>query len=83
MNAFDALERGGVEQVPAGSVWSRRDNLGLMVDYVTPRIDRERLCGFMQTVWRPMMPNYAERQQMGTETLSEAKKQYEAMLAAR
>ena len=83
MNAFDALERGGFEQVPAGSVWSRRDNLGLMVDYVTPRIDRERLCGFMQTVWRPMMPNYAERQQMGTETLSEAKKQYEAMMAAR
>jgi hypothetical protein len=30
-----------------------------------------------------MIPNYAERQQMGTETLSEAKKQYEAMMAAR
>ena len=74
---FEALERGGFEQIPAGSVWSAEDNLELMVDYVRPRVTEERLCGFMQTVWRPMMPNYAVRQQLGAETLGRAKTRYE------
>ena len=52
-----------------------------MIDYMLPRIGGERLAGYMQTVWRPMMPNYADRQQMGVETLCAAKMRYEALTA--
>jgi len=83
LRGFDALEQGGYEQIPAGSVWSWKGNFERMIDYTLPRIGGDRLAGFMQTVWRPMMPNYAERQQMGTETLGAAKARYEALTAAK
>ena len=79
-HGFDALERGGFEQIPAGSVWSVKENLEMLVDYVRPRIAEERLCGIMQTVWRPMMANYAVRQQMGVETLGSVKARYEGSI---
>ena len=81
IRGFAALEEGGFEQVPTGSVWSRRDNFEKIADYAAANMDKSLLCGMMQTVWRPMMANYADRQSMGVATLGETKARYEALIA--
>ena len=81
IRGFAALEQGGFEQVPAGSVWSRRDNFEKIADYAAEHLDKTLLTGMMQTVWRPMMANYADRQAMGVQTLGETKMHYEALIA--
>lgn len=77
VDAFETLERAGFDQIPAGSVWSREDNFGLLVDYTRTRISEEHLGGYLQTVWRPMMPVWTEEQRRGVRTLAEAKQAYE------
>ena len=81
IRGFAALEEGGFEQVPTGSVWSRRDNFEKIAEYAAAHLDKSLLPGMMQTVWRPMMANYADRQSMGVATLGETKARYEALIA--
>ena len=57
IRGFAALEQGGFEQVPTGSVWSRRDNFEKIAEYAAAHLDKSLLSGMMQTVWRPMMAN--------------------------
>lgn len=76
LRAFEALDRAGFEQMPAGSVWSCEDNLVRMVDFTRDKISPDRLSGYLQTVWRPMMANYASNQRRGVKMLGKAKEHY-------
>jgi len=54
------LEDHGYDQIPTGSTWESQESLALTIDYCTPRIAPERLHGYLQTPWRPTLPQYLD-----------------------
>ena len=64
VKAYDQIEAHGYDQIPTGSNWSTKDNFEGTVRYCSQTIPRERLKGFLQTVWRPtieeMRPKHLE-----------------------
>ena len=52
---YDKLESAGFDQIPAGSSCGSMKNFPMTVDYCGSRIAPERLLGYMQTVWAPVM----------------------------
>ncbi len=59
--AFQVLADAGYDQIPTGSNWSSPDNFGLLVEYCAERIPEERLLGFLQTPWKPTLPDCRTR----------------------
>ncbi len=78
IRAFETLDRHGFDQVPTGSVWTRHDNFEKMVGATKSVISEEHLMGYMQSVWRPMMPLHKAQQNAGVKTLGDAKKRFES-----
>jgi len=56
---FDKLDRHGYDQIPTGSIWGRKGNFPMLVAYGDAHISREHLLGYMQTVWKPTLPETA------------------------
>jgi hypothetical protein len=54
--AYDDMDAAGFEQVPTGSNWSHPDNFGALAAYCREHIAPERLLGFLQTPWKPTLP---------------------------
>ena len=55
VGAYQLLEENGFDQIPTGSNWSNSVNFGKTVDYCRNVIAPERLCGFLQTPWKPTL----------------------------
>ncbi len=52
------IEELGYRQVPAGSNWTRKDNLSHLAEFTSKNLKPEGLLGLMQTVWHPMVPEH-------------------------
>lgn len=61
VEAYHVLDSSGFEQVPTGSNHSNDTNFGQTVEYCQQTVAPERLAGFLQTVWRPTIEQYADR----------------------
>ncbi len=57
VGAWDQLDQHGFDQIPTGSNWDFEDNFESVTKYCKRHIDSERLLGFMQTIWRPCLPD--------------------------
>jgi hypothetical protein len=75
---FDKLSERGYDQVPTGSVWSKRENFEGLVRYGKEHIDPATLKGFMQSAWERTDPAWMHVHRAGAETLAAAKSWYEA-----
>ncbi len=62
----------GYDQVPTGSNWTRPTNFGLTVEYCRQHIPAERLLGFMQTTWKPMLEECRQRHMEAIDQAAEA-----------
>ena len=71
------LDQAGFDQMPTGSVDFDRDSLPLLVAYCKKRLNRDRLFGFMQTTWDPVLPDWQEELSEGCRRLAEARAIFE------
>lgn len=76
VRAYLDLEANGYDQVPAGSNWSANTNFEDTVKFARENIAAERLKGFFQTVWRPILPDYRDRQIRAIEQVAAARKRF-------
>jgi hypothetical protein len=53
---YTELEAHGYDQIPTGSNWSSPTNFERTVEYCVSRIAPDRLLGFLQTPWKPTLP---------------------------
>ena len=74
---FDKLAERGYDQIPTGSVWSKRENFEGLVRYCREHISGEHLLGFMQSAWERTDPAWMHVHRAGAETLAAAKKWFE------
>jgi hypothetical protein len=77
LHAYLDLEHGGFDQVPAGSVDVVDDNFPDTVHWVQQNLPKQRVMGFMQTTWRPMMDTYRDRFELAIEKLAEGKQRFD------
>lgn len=70
--AYTALDTAGYEQVPTGSNHSSPDNFSGTVDHCKSVIEPNRLLGFLQTVWRPTVAQYADRHEAAIDQVGAA-----------
>jgi len=73
VKAYLDLEGHGFEQVPTGSNWSCDTNFGGTVEFAKQSIPRERLAGFLQTVWRPTLEAYRQKHLNAIDQLARAR----------
>ena len=73
VKAYLDLEGHGFEQVPTGSNWSCDTNFGGIVEFAKQSIPRERLAGFLQTVWRPTLEAYRQKHLNAIDQLARAR----------
>jgi hypothetical protein len=76
VKAYLDLERHGYDQVPTGSNWSCDGNFGGTVEFATKYIARQRLAGFLQTVWRPTLEEYRRKHLDAIDQLARARKAF-------
>lgn len=76
VKAYLDLEANGYDQVPTGSNWSADTNFEDTVKFARENIAAERLKGFFQTVWRPILPDYRDRQIKAIEQVAAARKRF-------
>ena len=77
VRAYLDLEKYGYDQIPTGSICSVQENLEKTVSYCSRRISRERLFGFLQTVWRPTIPSFRRKHLNAIKAVSKAKNRFE------
>ena len=81
LQAYVELERLGFDQIPAGSTTHTYgqpvDNFGGTVPFAVEQIAPERLLGFLQTVWRPVVPEARDRWLASIAAVGRAKAAYE------
>lgn len=77
VEAYHDLAEAGYDQIPTGSNWSDAANFGMTVDYLVNVIPPERLLGFLQTPWKPTMPDCRDRHLQAIEKVREAKEKLE------
>jgi hypothetical protein len=73
--AYLDLELHGYDQIPTGSNWSTDGNMAGTVAYCAEHIAPERLCGFLQTVWRPTLEACREQHMRALDLVGEARAQ--------
>ena len=78
VRTYDELEQHGYDQVPTGSNWVTPDNYPDTVRYCRDRIDPGRLKGFLQTVWRPTLPDCFDRHEEAIASACRAKGVYQS-----
>jgi len=61
IKAYLDLDQHGYDQIPTGSNWTNSLNFGLTVKHCQSHLNRQRLIGFLQTVWMPMLETHRRR----------------------
>jgi hypothetical protein len=62
VSSYIELDNLGYDQVPTGSNYSTPENFEKTVAFCKRNIDPSRLLGFMQTTWKPTMPEQGWRE---------------------
>lgn len=58
---YEDMDKHGYRQIPTGSNWSKQGQFEKLVEYCMEKIGGERLLGFLQTPWKPTLPEHSER----------------------
>jgi len=61
VKAYQDLDKHGYDQIPTGSNWTSSLNFGLTVKHCRSHLNRQRLKGFLQTPWLPMLEACRQR----------------------
>lgn len=77
VKAYLDLEEHGYDQIPTGSNWTSPLNFERTVRFAKRRIAPERLKGFLQTTWKPTLPEYRERHLSAIEQVAAARRVFE------
>ena len=77
VRCYDILDAHGYDQIPAGSVFSYKDNFHKLAEYSKEHISKEHLIGMMQTVWERVDEGWMDRQALAEESIAETKKWFE------
>lgn len=75
--AYMDLDSGKWDQIPTGSVDVVDSNFPDTVSFAQRHLPAERVLGFMQTTWRPMMESYRGRFETGIEKFAEGKSRFD------
>ncbi|WP_129664142.1 Tat pathway signal protein [Phytoactinopolyspora endophytica] len=54
------LDDQGFDQIPTASNYRQARSFGLTVDFCRRRLDHARLLGFLQTTWKPTIPQFRD-----------------------
>ena len=73
---FHILEAHGYDQIPAGSIEYKRENMELLAKYCKEHISKEHLFGFIQTTWASVEEKYKDKLFDGAATLGETIKTF-------
>lgn len=77
LRAFLELERGGFDQIPAGSIDVSPDNFAGNVRFAQQHLPCSRTLGFMQTYWRPMLEEFRDFHELGVARFAEGLRTYD------
>ena len=77
LECFDILSENGYDQVPAGSVFSCRENFEHLTQFCSKHISPETFMGMMQTSWERVAGPWMHMQKAASETMAEAKAWYD------
>jgi len=72
VKAYFELEERGYDQVPTGSIWHSPDNFGRLASYCLARLSPERCLGFLQTPWKPTLPEFEDSHLLAIATVEAA-----------
>jgi hypothetical protein len=70
--AYRTLESAGYDQIPTCSNHSNAENTGLTVEYARKWITPAHLKGFLQTPWRPTLPQFRDHHLQAIDLLADA-----------
>ncbi len=73
VKAYHDLAEAGYDQIPTGSNWSTPVNFGRTVEYCRKHIPAEHLLGFLQTPWKPTLPDCRQRHMEAIEQVAKAR----------
>jgi hypothetical protein len=76
-HAYFDIESGGYDQFPAGSIDVCDSNFPDTIPFVQKHLPSNRVLGFMQTTWRPMLEPYRDRFELGIEAFAEGRRRYD------
>jgi len=76
VKAYLELQEHGYQQIPTGSNWSVKENFIKTVSYCTSRISRDKLLGFLQTVWLPTTKKFRRKHLEAIKIVSEGIKYF-------
>ncbi len=71
VQAYIDLDKAGFDQTPTGSNWSSPDNFRSTVKFCRGNISPAHLKGFLQTPWKPMLPQCRDRQLQAIDQVAE------------
>ncbi|MFA9480240.1 Tat pathway signal protein [Phycisphaerales bacterium AB-hyl4] len=74
VGAYLDLEAHGYDQIPTGSNANHAENLELTARYLKRRIHADRLHGFLQTPWKPTLPEFRDHHLEAIEKVADAMK---------
>jgi len=76
-HAYFDIESGGYDQFPAGCIDVCDSNFPDTIPFVQKHLPSNRVLGFMQTTWRPMLEPYRDRFELGIEAFAEGRRRYD------
>jgi len=73
VKGYGALEEAGYEQVPCGSNHSCPENFKKTVSFCKKHVDPDRLLGYLMTVWKPTLSDFAQVHMNAVDLVGRAK----------
>ncbi|RJS86034.1 Tat pathway signal protein [Candidatus Bathyarchaeota archaeon] len=77
VKAYLDLDAHGYDQIPTGSNWSVPENFERTVDFCIKRLSKNRLLGFLQTVWKPTLEDFRDDHLEAIELVQKARMKVE------
>ena len=68
-----ALSEAGFDLFPGGSLEYEDDNFSSLAAYCKSEVAHERILGFLQTTWEPVIPEWRDMLRRSAETVGEAR----------
>lgn len=78
VKAYRDLDAHGYDQIPTGSTHSDVENLPRLAEFCLEHINPQRLHGFLQTPWKPTMPDRREHHLQAVDALARTRQTVEA-----
>lgn len=72
LEMYSLLDKAGFDQIPTGSTWTNDENFPGTVKYCNEIIAPERLLGYLQAPWFPVLEQYREKQLAAIDIMAEA-----------